>query len=154
MAIEDYYNSLISIGQFTSGSAPDYEATYVLQDEFYALMDKQTSTRIWQERGSSIRIDTKLWCGAENTITEKDRITAIESHSIVSGDVGGYHKELDGSWTLTSSAAIGTPVIFYGATTITGTGRKADGDVYTIYSKKNPNELTHHYELLLQKAGE
>jgi hypothetical protein len=154
MAIEDYYNSLISIGQFTAGSAPDYEPTYILGDEFYALIDKQSSTRIWQERGSSIRIDTKLWCDASVTITEKDRITVVENHTLAAADVGGYHKELNGPWTLTASAAIGTPVIFYGATTNTGTGRKADGDVYTIYSKKNPNELNRHYELLLQKVGE
>jgi hypothetical protein len=154
MAIEDYYNSLISIGQFSEGTAPDFEPSFALQDEFYALIDKQSSTRIWQERGSSIRIDTKLWCDSSVTVTEKDRITVVENHTLAAADVGGYHKELNGSWTLTASAAIGTLVIFYGASTNTGTGRQADGDTYKIYSKKNPNELNRHYELLLQKVGE
>lgn len=155
MALEDYYNTLLCVNRFTEGTAPDYEQTFALQDEFYGLLDKQSSTRIWQEKGSSVRIDTKLWCDASVTITEKDRITAIENHTLVTGDVGKYHRATNGSaWTLTASAAIGTPVIFYGATTNTGTGRKADGDVYTIYSKKNPNELNRHYELLLQKVGE
>lgn len=153
MALEDYYNSLLCVNRFTEGTAPDYEQTFALQDEFYGLLDKQSSTRIWQEKGSSVRIDTKLWCDASYSITEKDRITAIENHTLAAADLGKYHKTIGGAWTLTASAAIGTAAIFYQATTNTGTGRKADGDVYTIYSKKNPNEMNWHYELLLQKVG-
>ena len=154
MALEDYFNSLVSIAQFTEGTAPDFEPSYVLQYEFYALVDKQSSTRIWQERGSSIRIDTKLWCDSSVAVTEKDRITVIENHTLAATDVGGYHKELGGSWTLTASAAIGDTCIFYQAENTSGTNRKADGQEYMIYSKKNPNEMNRHFEILLQKVGE
>ena len=154
MALSDYYNTLVVVNKFSEGSAPDYEPSYTLQDEFYCLLDKQTSNRIWTDKGSLIKIDNKMFCDPDVTITEKDRIIAIENHTLATADMGGYHKELGGSWTLTASAAIGTPVIFYQASTITGTGRKADGDEYKIYSKKNPNEMNRHFELLLQKVGE
>jgi len=55
---------------------------------------------------------------------------------------------------LTASAAIGDAVIFYQATNNTGTGRKADGKEYSIYSKKDPNMMQRHLELMLEKVGE
>lgn len=154
MALSDYYNTLVAVNKFSEGSAPDCEPSYTLQDEFYGLLDKQSSNRIWSEKGSSIKIDSKFWCDPDVTITEKDRIIAIDEHTLVTADLAGYHKALGGSWTLTSSAAIGEACIFYQATSAAGAGRKADGDEYKIYSKKNPNELDRHFELLLQKVGE
>jgi hypothetical protein len=155
MALEDYYNTLLCVNRFTEGTAPDYEQTFALQDEFYGLLDRQSGSRIWQEKGSSIKIDSKMYCSSDVTITEKDRITAIENHTLAAADLGKYHKTIGGAWTLTASAAIGTAAIFYGATTNTGTGRKADGGVYTIVPPiKNPNMMDRHLELLLQKVGE
>ena len=122
MAISDYYNTLVCVNQFGEGSAPDFEPGYVLQDEFYGLFDKQSSNRIWSDQGSSIKIDAKLFCDEEPT--GQDRIKMIEDHIIATADIGGYHKELGGSWILTASAAIGDTCIFYQASTITGTGRK------------------------------
>lgn len=149
--ISDYYNTLICINQYSEGTAPDFEASFSLQDEFYGLFDKQSSSRIWNDQGSSIKIDAKLFCDEEPT--GQDRIKVIEDHIIATADIGGYHKELGGAWTLTASAAIGDTCIFYQALTNTGTGRKADGDEYTIYSIKNPNMMNRHFEILLQKTG-
>lgn len=154
MAIDDYYNTLASVNKFSEGAAPDFEPSFALQDEFYGMFDKSKSTRIWTDKGSVIQIDGVFMCDAGTSITEKDRLKLVEDHIIAIADVGGYHKELGGSWTLTASAAIGDTCIFYQASTITGTGRKADGDEYTIYSKKNPNMMNRHFELLLQKVGE
>jgi len=152
--ISDYYNTLVAVDQFTEGTAPNWEPSFALQDEFYCLIDKQSSTRIWQDQGSSIKIDTKMFCDSDVTVTEKDRIKVIENHTLATADLTKYHKALGGSWTLTTSAAIGEAVIFYQATNNAGLARKADGDVYTIYSKKNPNEMDRHSEILLQKVGE
>jgi hypothetical protein len=151
--ISDYFNSLVSVNKFSEGSAPDYEPSYALQDEIYCLLDTQSSNRIWQEQGSSINIDTKMYCAADVTITDKDRVKVIEDHIIALADVASYHKTSAGAtWTLTASAAIGQACIFYQASTNTGTGRKADGKEFTIYSKKNPNEMGRHFELLLQRS--
>lgn len=154
MAIEDYYNTLASVNKFGEGTAPDYEQSFSLQDEFYGLLDKSKSTRTWTERGSVVQIDSKFFCDADTDITEKDRLLIIEDHIIAVADVGGYHKETGGAWTLTASAAIGGTCIFYQASDSSGTGRKADGDEYTVYSKKNPNMMGRHLELFLQKVGE
>jgi hypothetical protein len=151
--ISDYFNSLVSVNKFSEGSAPDYEPSYALQDEFYCLLDTQSSNRIWQEQGSSINIDMKMYCDPDTVITDKDRVKVIEDHIIAIADVSKYHKTSAGSaWTLTASAAIGQACIFYQASTNTGTGRKADGKEYSIYSKKNPNEMGRHFELLLQRS--
>jgi hypothetical protein len=149
--IQDYFNTLVSINKFSEGTAPDFEQSFALQDEFYCLIDKQSSNRIWQEQGSAIRIDSKMFCDSSTVITEKDRVKVIEDHIIAVADLTGYHKTVGGSWTLTASAAIGTPCVFYQASTNTGTGRKADGKEYTVYSIHNPNEMQRHYEILLQK---
>jgi hypothetical protein len=149
--IQDYFNTLVSINKFSEGTAPDFEQSFALQDEFYCLIDKQSSNRIWQEQGSAIRIDSKMFCDSSTVITEKDRVKVIEDHIIAVADLTGYHKTVGGSWTLTASAAIGTPCVFYQASTNTGTGRKADGKEYTVYSIHNPNEMLRHYEILLQK---
>jgi hypothetical protein len=154
MAIDDYFNTLLCVATFSEGTAPNYEPSYSLGDEFYGLIDKQSSMRIWSEKGSSIKIESKLFCSADQTVTENDRIIAIEPHTLVTADLGKYHKELGGAWTLTASAAIGDPVIFFGATTSAGISRQADGDIYTIYSKSNPNMMNRHLEILLQKVGE
>ncbi len=154
MPISDYYNTLVCVNQFSEGTAPDFEQGYSLQDEFYGLLDRQSSTRVWSDKGSAIVIDSKFYCDSDVTITEKDRLKVIEDHVISLADVSGYHKELGGSWTLTASAAIGDTCIFYQAENTSGTNRKADGQEYTIYSKKNPNEMNRHFEILLQKVGE
>ena len=85
-------------------------------------------------------------------ISDKDRVKVIEDHIISVADLTGYHKTTGGAWTLTASAAIGQACIFYQASTNTGTGRKADVKEFTIYSKKNPNEMGRHFELLLQRS--
>jgi len=151
--IQDYFNSLVCVNKFSEGSAPDYEPSFALQDEFYCLLDKTTGNRIYQDQGTSVKIDIKMYCDSGVAITEKDRVKIIEDHIISVADLTGYHKTVGGSWTLTASAAIGTPVIFYQASTNTGTGRKADGTEYTVYPPiKNPNEMDRHLEILLQKA--
>ncbi len=152
--IEDYFNTLFSVNKFSEGTAPDYEPSFALQDEFYGLLDKSNSSRQWTDRGSVIHIDSIFYCDSATTITEKDRLKVIDDHIITLADVSGYHKKLGGAWTLTASAAIGEPCIFYQASTITGTGRKADGKEYNIYSNKNPNMMNRHLELLLEKVGE
>jgi hypothetical protein len=154
MSISDYYNSIVCVNKFGEGTAPDYEPGYTLQDEFYGLLDRQSSTRIWSDKGSSIKIDSKFFCDSDIAITEKDRLKAIEDHIISLADKNGYHKSYNTGWTLTTSAAIGEAVIFYQAEDITGTNRKADGQEYAIYSKKNPNEMNRHFELMLEKVGE
>ena len=121
--ISAHYNKLVCVNKFSEGSAPAYEPSYALQDEFYSLMDTSGMNRIWTDRGSVIRIDSKMYCDADVSVTTKDIIRAIELHPLVSDDLGKYHKEPGGAWTLTASAAIGTPVAFYGASTNTGTGR-------------------------------
>jgi len=152
--IQDYFNTLFCVNKFSEGSAPDYEPSYALQDELYGLLDRNSSNRTWTERGSVINIDSKLYCDSDVAITEKDRVKVIEDHIIAIADLTGYHKTLDGAWTLTASAAIGLPVIFYQASSNTGTARKADGKEYSIYSKKNPNMMDRHLELMLEKVGE
>lgn len=152
--IEDYFNTLFSVNKFSEGTAPDWEPSYNLQDELYCLLDRNNENRQWTDRGSVISIDSKMYCSSDAVITEKDRVKMIEDHIIAVSDIGGYHKELGGSWTLTASAAIGDAVIFYQASTNTGTGRKADGKEYSIYSKKDPNMMQRHLELMLEKVGE
>ena len=152
--IQDYFNTLSCVNKFSSGTAPNYEPSYSLQDDFFGLLDRDNESRVWSERGSSIKIDSLFYCDYDTDITKKDRLKIIDEHIIVLADVGGYHKQLGGDWTLTASAAIGEPCIFYQATTATGTGRKADGTEYNIYSKKNPNIMNRHLELLLEKVGE
>lgn len=152
--IQDYFNTLFSVNKFSDGSAPDWEPSYALQDELYCLLDRNSENRIWTDRGSIISIDSKMYCSSDVVITEKDRVKMIEDHIIAVADIGGYHKELGGTWTLTASAAIGDAVIFYQATNNTGTGRKADGKEYSIYSKKDPNMMQRHLELMLEKMGE
>lgn len=152
--IEDYFNTLFAVDKFSEGSAPDFEPSYALQDELYCLLDKNSSTRQWTEKGSVINIDSKLYCESDVIITEKDRVKIIEDHIIAVADLTRYHKSIGGAWTLTASAAIGEACIFYQATNSAGAGRKADGDIFTIYSKKNPNMMGRHLELLLEKAGE
>ena len=152
--IEDYFNTLFAVNKFSEGTAPDYEPSYALQDELYCLIDRNSENRTWTDRGSMIKIDSKVYCSADVSVTEKDRIKIIDSHTITTSDLTGYHKTLGGSWTLTASAAIGTPCIFYQATTNTGVGRKADGKEYSIYSKKDPNMMQRHLELMLEKVGE
>lgn len=152
--IEDYFNTLFSINKFSEGTAPGYEPSYALQDELYCLLDRNSENRTWTDRGSVISIDSKMYCESDVTITEKDRVKIISDHIIAVADVGGYHRTLGGNWALTSSAAIGAAVIFYQASTNTGTGRKADGAEYSIYSKKNPNYMDRHLELMLEKVGE
>ena len=152
--IEDYFNTLFSVNKFSEGTAPDWEPSYALQDELYCLLDRNSENRIWTDRGSIISIDSKMYCDSDVAITEKDRVKMIEDHILAVADLGGYHKELGGAWTLTASAAIGDAVIFYQATNNTGTGRKADGKEYSIYSKKDPNMMQRHLELMLEKVGE
>jgi len=152
--IEDYFNTLFAVNKFSEGTAPDWEPSYALQDELYCLLDRNSENRIWTDRGSVISIDSKMYCASDVVITEKDRVKMIEDHILAVADLGGYHKELGGAWTLTASAAIGDAVIFYQATNNTGTGRKADGKEYSIYSKKDPNMMQRHLELMLEKVGE
>lgn len=152
--IEDYFNTLFSVNKFSEGPAPDWEPSYALQDEMYCLLDRDSERRTWTDKGSVISIDSKMYCESDVAITEKDRVKIIEDHIISIADLAGYHKTHGGAWTLTASAAIGTPAIFYQATTNTGTDRKADGKEYSIYSKKNPNYMDRHLELLLEKVGE
>jgi len=152
--IQDYFNTLFSVNKFSEGTAPDWEPAYALQDELYCLIDRNSSNRQWTEKGSVIQIDSKLYCNSDVAVNEKDRVKTIDSHTLTMSDVAGYHKTEGGSWTLTSSAAVGTPCIFYQASTNTGTGRKADGKEYSIYSKHNPNMMDRHIELLLEKVGE
>jgi len=152
--ISDYFNSLVCVNKFSEGSAPDYEPSFALQNEFYCLLDKTTGNRIFQDQGASVKIDMKMYCDSDVVITEKDRVKMVEDHIIAVADLGGYHKPLGGSWTLTASAAIGQTAIFYQASTNTGTGRKADGKEYSIYSKKDPNMMQRHLELMLEKVGE
>ena len=152
--IQDYFNSLVSVNKFSEGSAPDFEPSYALQDEFYCLLDRNSENRNWTERGSSISIDSKLYCDSDVVITEKDKVKIVEDHIITIADKSGYHKAEGGSWTLTTSAAIGTACIFYQAENNAGLSRKADGKEYKIYSKKNPNMMDRHLELLLERVGE
>ena len=153
--IEDYFNTLFSVNKFSEGSAPDYEPSYALQDELYCLLDTSGGLRAWTDRGSAVKIDAFMSCGYGVSITEKDQVKIIEDHIIAVADVGSYHKPLNGNWTLTASAAIGQAVIFYQASTSTGTGRKSDGDTYTIVPPiKNPNMMNRHLELMLEKVGE
>ncbi len=151
--IQDYFNSLVCVNKFNEGSAPDWEQSFALQNEFYCLLDKTAGNRIFQDQGASVKIDMKMYCDSDVAITEKDRVKVIEDHIISVADLTGYHKTGGGDWTLTASAAIGEACIFYQATTNTGTGRKADGTEYTVYPPiKNPNEMNRHLEIMLQKA--
>lgn len=152
MALSDHYNKRVCINKSSEGTAPDYEPSFSLQDEFYALLDKQSSSRVVNDRGTFVSIDAKLMCDADVEVTEKDRIKVVEDHIIALTDVGGYHKAEGGNWTLTASAAIGDACIFYLATDNVGTGRQADGDEYSIYSIKNPNERDDHLEILLKRV--
>lgn len=152
--IEDYFNTLFSVYKYVEGTPPDFEPSYELQDDFYCLIDRNSENRTWTDRGSIIRIDSKMYCDSDITVTEKDRIKIIDNHTLSSSDVAGYHKALGGNWTLTASAAIGQSAIFYQASDNTGSDRKADGPEYNIYSKKDPNMMQRHFELLLEKVGE
>jgi len=154
MAIEDYYNTLTAVDKFTEGTAPDFEQSYILQNEFYGLLDRASSSRVWTDTGSIIKINSKFFCDADTDIKAKDRLRVIESHIIATADVGSYHKALEGSWELTATESIGLSVIFYQASTIAGLDRKADGDIYNILPVHNPNEMDRHLELLLEKVGE
>ena len=154
MAIDDYYNTLTAVDKFTEGTGPDYEQTYVLQDEFYGLLDRASSSRVWTDTGSIIKINSKFFCDANTAITAKDRLRVIDDHIIAASDVSGYHKTTGDGWVLTASAAIGVTCIFYQATDDAGTDRKADGDIYKILPIHNPNEMDRHLELLLEKVGE
>jgi len=155
MAIQGYFNTLFSVNKFSEGNAPDFEPTYVLRDELYCLLDNSGGLRAWTERGSAVKVDAFMACDSDVDVTTKDQIKIIEDHIIAVADLSGYHKVEGGSWTLTASAAIGTACIFYQATTNTGTGRKADGGVYTIVPPiKNPNMMDRHLELMLEKVGE
>lgn len=153
--IEDYFNTLFAVDKFSEGSAPDYEPSYALQDELYCLLDTSGGLRAWTDRGSSVKVDAFMACDSDVVVTIKDQIKIIEDHILATADLSGYHKVEGGSWTLTASAAIGTACIFYQASTNTGTGRKADGDIYTIVPPiKNPNMMDRHLELMLEKVGE
>ena len=154
MAIEDYFNTLFSVNKFSEGSAPDWEPSYALQDELYGLIDSSGGHRTWLPYGSTVTVDSIFYCNEDVDVTTKDQIKIIEDHIIAVADLSGYHKTEGGSWTLTASSAIGQACIFYQASTITGTGRKADGSEYSIYSKKNPNMMDRHLELMLEKVGE
>jgi len=153
--IQDYFNTLFCVNKFSEGSAPDFEPSYALQDELCCLLDTSGGLRAWIERGSTVTIDAFMACDSDVAVTTKDQIKIIEDHIIATADLSGYHKTLGGAWTLTASAAIGTTAIFYQASTNTGTGRKADGDIYTIVPPiKNPNMMNRHLELMLEKVGE
>ena len=152
--IQYYFNTLCSVNKFSEGTEPDFEQGYALQDTFYALVDRNSEGRQWTDRGSIIKIDSKMYCDSDVDINEKDRVKLVEDHIISLADKGGYHKTEGGSWTLTASAAIGTTCIFYQASNNTGINRKADGKEYSIYSKKNPNMMDRHLELLLERVGE
>ena len=152
--IEDYYNTLYAVNKFSEGTAPNYSQTFALQDEDKGLFDRDSSTRIWSDQGSNLKISSKFYCSSAVEITEKDRVKIIEDHIIAIPDLTKYHKTAAGStWTLTTSAAIGEACIFYQATNSAGLGRKADGQEYNIFVKKNPNLMDHHYELMLERVG-
>jgi len=155
MAVQDYFNTLFCVNKFSEGPAPDFEPTYALQDELMGLFDASGGRRTWLPYGSTVQVDAIFMCDSDVVITTKDQIKVITEHTLVTADLSGYHKVNGGSWTLTASAAIGQACIFYQASTITGTGRKADGSIYTIVPPiKNPNMMDRHLELMLEKVGE
>lgn len=139
---------------FTAGSAPAYEPTYVYSDAFYGCFENQSGRQIHDDKGRVINIDAIFYCDSSVDVDENDRYKRIELHTLTTGDIGGYYRELiDSAWTLASSGSVGKDVIFYGATNSSGTGATCDGKEYKIFRKHNPILMSHHLELYLTRAG-
>lgn len=141
--------------KFSEGTAPAYEPTFTYYSSaFYGCFEAQSSRQVYNDQGRVINIDAIFYCDASTSIDENDKYKKIDLYQLTTGDIGTYYKELiDSNWTLTSTGSVGTYVIFYGASSNTGTGAKCNGKEYSIYRKFDPIMMNHHLEIFLYRAG-